>query len=195
MQLEGMRIGFALTGSHCTIENVLPQMAKLIEHKVEVIPIISDSIRTTNSRFGTAEEIRKKIIEITNKVPLETIMEVEPIGPQKLLDLLVIMPCTGNTLAKLSLGISDSPVTFAYKAHLRNGLPVVIGISTNDALSANAVNLGILLNRKNVYFVPFGQDNPWQKSCSLAAHPELLLDTICAALEGRQYQPLILDWN
>ncbi|MGE5557546.1 MAG: dipicolinate synthase subunit B [Bacillota bacterium] len=195
MQLQGLHIGFAMTGSHCTIAKVLPQMAKLVESGADVIPIISDSVRITTSKYGTAGHLREEINRITHKYPWETLVEVEPVGPEQLLDLLVIMPCTGNTLAKISLGISDTPVTFACKAHLRNNRPVVIGISTNDALSANAANLGALLNRKHVYFIPFGQDNPFQKSNSLVFKPELLLNTIDAALNGKQYQPLILSWQ
>ncbi|MDI6870054.1 MAG: dipicolinate synthase subunit B [Bacillota bacterium] len=192
MGLAGKRIGLALTGSHCTLGGVLKQVGRLVEAGADVIPILSPAVARETTRFGTPDEWREKLFQLTGKRPLETVPEVEPIGPGRLLDVLVIAPCTGNTLAKLANGITDGPVLMAAKAHLRNGRPVVIALSTNDGLGLNAKNLGLLLNAKNVYFVPFGQDAPFEKRNSLVSRDELLPDTIEAALEGRQLQPVLL---
>ena len=162
-----------------------------LAHTHQLTPIFSHSAYTIDSRFGTAKEHIHRVAEICGREPLSTIAQVEPIGPKKLLDILVIAPCTGNTLAKLSHGIADGPVTMAAKSHLRNGRPVVIAVSTNDALSGAAENIGRLLNRKNYYFVPFGQDDPEKKPNSMIAHLDLLLPATQAALEGRQLQPVI----
>jgi dipicolinate synthase subunit B len=194
MNLSQLKIGFAFTGSHCTLEETLPQIERLIKEGAEVIPIISHSVASTDTRFGTAQYWKEKLIEITGKTPISTIVEAEPIGPQKLLDVLIIAPCTGNTLAKLANGITDSPVLMAAKAHLRNSRPVVIAISTNDGLSNNAKNIGVLLNTKNIYFVPFGQDNPIEKQNSLVAHMDLIPDTVKEAIKGRQIQPVLISY-
>ena len=186
-----MTIGFALCGSFCTYSQVLPVMEALAK-EYDIVPILSPASNETNTRFGTAEEHIKAITAICGKPPLTTLAEVEPIGPKKLLNALVIAPCTGNTLAKLSHGIADTSVTMAAKSHLRNGRPVVVAISTNDALSGAAENIGRLLNRKHYYFVPFGQDDPSGKPTSMVAHFDKLPAALDAALQGRQIQPLLL---
>ena len=193
MKLKGKRVGFALTGSHCTLAKVLPHMARLVEEGAQVIPIISPAVRDRDTRFGTASYWRAEIEKITGRKPLDTIVAVEPIGPEKLLDILVVAPCTGNTLAKIANGITDTPVVMAVKAQLRNQRPVLLAIATNDGLGANAVNIGRLLNTKNIYMVPFGQDDPVNKPNSLVASMDLLLPAILEALEGRQIQPIILS--
>ena len=186
-----MKIGFALCGSFCTYAEVFPVMAELSrEHTV--IPIFSGCSAATDSRFGKAAEFLTKAEAVCGTKPLLTTPDVEPIGPKKLLDVLVIAPCTGNTLAKLAHSIADTPVTMAAKSHLRNGRPVVIGISTNDALAGAAENIGRLLAKKNYYFVPFGQDDPDKKPTSMIADFGLIPRTIDAALEGRQVQPVLL---
>ena len=190
--MKGLTVGFALTGSFCTVEQVLPQMEKLAEMGADIVPIISYALDTTDTRFGTAEGFKKRIREISGKEPLATITEAEPIGPKALLDVLVVAPCTGNTLAKLAHAVTDTPVLMACKAHLRNERPLVLSVSTNDGLSGNAQNIGMLLCRKHVYFVPFGQDDPEKKCNSLVARAELIPDTVRLALEGRQIQPLLL---
>lgn len=192
MRLAGKRIGFALTGSYCTIAEVLQEIERLVAEGAEVIPILSHSVAHEDTRFGEASAWREKLLAITGKAPLTTVKEVEPIGPQKLLDALVIAPCTGNTLAKLANGITDGPVLMAAKAQLRNGRPVVLAISTNDGLGLNAKNIGILLNTKNIYMVPFGQDAPLVKQNSLVARMDLILDTVLLALEGKQIQPVLI---
>lgn len=192
MRFSGLHIGFALTGSHCTIAEVLPYMKLLREEGAAVIPIFSPAVRDTDSRFGTAAELHRQVVEMTAQEPLTTIAEVEPIGPKKLLDILLVAPCTGNTMAKFTLGIIDTSVTMACKAQLRNERPVVFAISTNDGLSGNARNLGSLLNRKGVFFVPFGQDAPQTKQTSLVARMGLIPETLLAALEGKQIQPLLI---
>ena len=153
--------------------------------------IFSNAAGTIDSRFGKAEDFIKKAEEITRQKPMLTIPEAEPIGPDSLLDILVLFPCTGNTIAKLANGITDTPALMAAKAHLRNNKPLLISISTNDALGMNMKNIGLLLNAKNIYFVPFGQDNPEKKPNSMIAHTELLIPSLEAALHGRQYQPII----
>lgn len=185
-----MNIGFALTGSFCTYSQVFPVMEALAR-QYRVIPIFSGSACTIDSRFGSAAEHLRRAEEICGVPPICTVADAEPIGPQKLLDLLVIAPCTGNTLAKLAHSIADTPVTMAVKSHLRNGRPVVIAVSTNDALAGAAENIGKLLGRKHYYFVPFGQDDPVHKPTSLVAHFELAADTVTEALEGRQIQPVL----
>ena len=186
-----MTIGFALCGSFCTFSAVFPVMRKLSE-EYDLIPIFSQAASTVSSRFGTPEEFRARAKDICGKPPLDTIAQVEPIGPKKLLDALVIAPCTGNTLAKLSHSIADTPVTMAAKSHLRNGRPIVIALSTNDGLAGAAENIGKLLARKHYYFVPFRQDDPAGKPTSLAADFTLLPQTLRLALEGKQIQHILL---
>lgn len=186
-----MNIGFALCGSFCTYAQIFPIMEQLTKHH-SVIPIFSHSAHTIDSRFGTAQSHIQKATEICGRAPLHTIAEVEPFGPKKLLDALVIAPCTGNTLAKLAHSIADGPVTMAAKSHLRNGRPVLIAVSTNDALAGAAENIGKLLGRKNYYFVPFGQDDAVKKPTSMVADFTKIPPALDAALEGRQIQPILL---
>ncbi len=186
-----MNIGFAMCGSFCTYAEVFPIM-ELLVRDYRVTPIFSNAAATVDSRFGTAAEHLQQAAEICGKFPLKTIAEVEPIGPKKLLDALVVAPCTGNTLAKLAHSIADTPVTMAVKSHLRNGRPVVIAVSTNDALGGAAENIGKLLARKHYYFVPFRQDDAANKPTSMVADFNRIHETLDAALEGRQLQPLLL---
>lgn len=189
--MQHAAIGFALCGSFCTFDKTIAILRTLTE-EYRIIPILSDAAHDTDSRFGSALHFREAIEEICGTRALHTLEAVEPFGPKHLLDLLVIAPCTGNTLGKLAGGIADTPVTFACKAHLRNARPVVLSVSTNDGLSASAENIGRLLNRKHYYFVPFGQDNPEGKPYSLVADVEQLPATIEAALCGKQLQPILL---
>lgn len=191
MSLKGKTIGVALTGSFCTYEKAFTGIQSLVNEGALVQTIFSDAAGSIDSRFGRAEAFIERAEEITGVKPMMTISEAEPIGPGNLLDILVLLPCTGNTIAKLANGITDTPVLMAAKAHLRNNKPLLISISTNDALGINMKNIGLLLNSKNMYFVPFGQDNPQAKPNSMIAHTELLIPALEAALEGRQYQPVI----
>ena len=186
------RIGFALCGSFCTLKKMTDQLERLAEIGYDLTPIMSENTYTTDTRFGKAEEFVQRVENICGKPVLHRISEVEPIGPKKLLDLLVIAPCTGNTLAKLANGISDSAVSLAAKAHLRNERPVLVAVSSNDALSGNARNLGTLMNTKNYFFVPFGQDDAVKKPTSLVAKTEMIPEAVKAALEGRQIQPILI---
>ncbi len=188
---NGKNIGIAMTGSYCTYKSAFSCIEKLKETGANLFSIFSYQASTTDSRFGTHDEFLKKMEELTGKKPILTIPDAEPIGPKSMLDILVIAPCTGNTLSKLANGISDSPVLMAAKSHLRNNKPVVISLSTNDALGMNLKNIGILLNTKNIYFVPFGQDNYKTKPNSMIAHVDLLPDTIAQALQYKQIQPVI----
>ncbi|HHW40402.1 MAG TPA: dipicolinate synthase subunit B [Syntrophomonadaceae bacterium] len=194
MNLKGIRLGFVVTGSHCTMGAVFNEITKLVQEGAEVYPIVSYSISTTDTRFGKSSDLCAKLQEITGHEPIKTIVDAEPIGPNKLFDILVVAPCTGNTLAKLANGITDTPALMAIKAHLRNQLPVVIAVSTNDGLGLNAKNIATLLNTKNIYLVPFGQDNPSVKPNSLVAHLDKMRDTVCLALEGKQIQPVLLQY-
>ncbi len=186
-----MTIGFAMCGSFCTYSQVF-QVMELLARDYKILPIFSHSAATFDSRFGTAQEHIATATEICGRAPLLTIPQVEPIGPKKLLDALVIAPCTGNTLGKLAHGITDGPVTMAAKSHLRNGRPVVLAVSTNDALAGAAENIGRLLARKNYYFVPFGQDDPKNKPTSAVADFSQLPHTLSLALQGKQLQPVLL---
>lgn len=186
------RIGFAMCGSFCTHEAALEALSHLCEEYETVIPILSERSASTDTRFGTAEELLASVEEMTEQAAICSISAAEPVGPKKLLDALVIAPCTGNTLGKLANGITDTSVTMAAKAHLRNDRPVVLAIATNDGLSASAQNIGVLLARKNYYFVPFGQDDAFGKPCSLIADFSKIGETVEAALLGRQLQPVLL---
>ncbi len=183
-------IGFAVTGSHCTFGKALSALETLAE-LYDVVPIVS-SAALTDTRFFNSLTFQKRIEEITGKKPISSIREAEPIGPGALLDLLVICPCTGNTVAKLALGITDTPVTMAFKAHMRNDRPVLLAISTNDGLAANAQNIGRLLNTKNVFFVPFGQDDPKKKKFSLVSDLSLISEAADCALKRTQLQPVLI---
>ena len=185
-------IGFALCGSFCTFRKTIEALRPLAE-AYHVIPILSGASYETDSRFGSAAEFREEIESICGERVLHTLTEVEPFGPKATLDLLVIAPCTGNTIGKLAGGIADSPVTFACKAHLRNARPVLLAVSTNDGLSASAENLGRLLNRRHYFFVPFGQDSPQGKPYSLVADFSLLPAAAESALCGQQLQPLLIQ--
>lgn len=186
------RIGFAVCGSFCTHEQVIGALESLTQQYATVVPIVSEISVATDTRFGTSQELLEKMEMLTGRKPLCGIREVEPIGPKGLLDVLVIAPATGNTLAKLAAGITDTTVTMAAKAHLRNGRPVVIALASNDGLSAGAKNIGELLVRKNYYFVPFGQDSAVLKPSSLIADFSKILETVEAALKGEQLQPILL---
>ena len=186
-----MTIGFALCGSFCTYDRVFPVMERLGK-SYELIPIFSQSAYSTDSRFGAAEAHIARAEAICGRPVLHTLAEVEPIGPKKMLDALIIAPCTGNTLAKLAHSIADGPVTMAAKSHLRNGRPVIIAISTNDALAGAAENIGKLLSRKHYYFVPFGQDDAFGKPTSIVGDFSKIPQTLEMALEGKQLQPLVL---
>lgn len=188
--MEKLKIGFALCGSYCTYEKVFTEIEKLAE-KYEIVPIMSETASRTDSRFGEAKSFAERLEKITGRKPVMSIVEAEPLGPAEPMDALVIAPCTGNTMAKLAHGITDSAVTMAAKAHLRNGKPVVIAFSTNDGLSGSAPNIAALLNRKNYYFVPFRQDDAAKKPRSLASDFTKIEDTLVAALEGEQLQPMI----
>lgn len=195
MEIKGKKVGVAFTGSFCTFEKIFIELKKLVEAGADVYTIFSDSSQKIASRFGSPEEFLKKAEEITGRAPILTIGDAEPIGPKGYLDVLVIFPCTGNTVAKLANGITDTPVLMAAKAHMRNNKPLVISISTNDALGMNMKNIGLLLNAKNVYFVPFGQDNPVKKTNSLIAHTDRLIPTLEDALDGVQIQPVLETWK
>lgn len=190
--IEGLRIGFCVTGSFCTINNVIPEMDELISFGNLVYPIFSESVAQTDTRFGKAEDFIDEVYNITGNKPMTNINQVEPIGPKKIIDVLVIAPCTGNTLAKIANGIADTPVTLAVKSHLRNNAPVVIALSTNDGLGANAQNIGSLMARKNIYFVPFRQDDYKQKANSLVAGFNKIAETIKFAMQGKQIEPILL---
>jgi dipicolinate synthase subunit B len=184
-------VGFALCGSYCTFEAVLAALGKTAE-LFDVVPIMSHNAAFTDTRFGTAESFRRRIEDICKRKVITTLVEAEPFGPKKLLDILVIAPATGNTIGKMTGGISDTAVTLAYKAHLRNARPIVIAVSTNDALSGNAANIGLLLNRRNHFFVPFGQDDAVGKPTSLVADFTQIPATVTAALDGMQIQPMLV---
>ena len=186
-----MNIGFALCGSFCTYDRVFPVM-ELLAREHTLIPIFSEASFAVDSRFGTAAEHFETVRKICGREPIHTIAGAEPIGPKKLLDILVIAPCTGNTLAKLAHSIADTPVTMAAKSHLRNSRPVVVAVSTNDALAGAAENIGKLLGRKNYYFVPFRQDDPMKKPTSMVADFEKIPETIESAHRGVQIQPILL---
>lgn len=191
MDLSDKRIGFAMTGSFCTFRKTLSQLEALAKTGADITPIMSETAYKTDTRFGTAEGFRTRIEEICKKPIIKTIAAAEPIGPQGLLELLVIAPCTGNTLAKLAAGIADTSVTLAAKAHLRNLRPVLIAVSTNDGLGNAAKNIGTLLNSKNIFFVPFGQDDCENKPNSLVADMTLLPTSCAAALDLKQLQPIL----
>jgi len=191
MNLSDAVVGYAMTGSFCTLAESLKCLAELKEKCRMVVPIMSFNAASIDTRFGKAEDFRKKIEEICGKPIICSINDAEPIGPKKLLDILVILPCTGNTTTKISLGITDTPVTHAAKSHLRNERPLLIGISTNDALSGTAKNIGALLNTRNVFFIPISQDNPDNKPRSVVAVFSMLIPSLELALAGKQIQPIL----
>lgn len=192
MKLEGKRIGFVFTGSFCTFRKTINQLKNIIELKAEVFPIMSNNSYTMDTKFGKAQDFIDEIEEVTGRKILHTIQEVEPLGPKDMLDIIVVAPATGNTIAKLANDIVDGPAPMAVKSVLRRERPVVIAVSTNNGLSASGENIGKLLNRKHYYFVPFKQDNPITKPRSLVFDPTYLIKTIEYALDGEQIQPIIL---
>ena len=190
--MKDITLGYAFCGSFCTIKQSLSALEQLCRLPIKVKPIMSEIVYKTDTRFGTANELIEKVEEFCKDKIIHTIAGAEPIGPKNLLDILVVAPCTGNTLAKTANGITDTPVTMAIKAHLRNNKPVVLGIATNDALGASAKNIGLLHNTKNIYFVPYGQDDPYSKNNSLVCDFTRITETVEAALEGKQIQPVFL---
>ncbi len=192
MSLEGRTIAYAMAGSHCTLEQVFEPMARLVELGAHIVPVISFTVAQTTTRFGAPEDWVRRIEAITARAPLRTIPEVEPLGPKGLVDLTLVAPCTGNTLARIANAINDSPVTMAVKTTLRGGRPVVLAITSNDILGMNARNLGTVLAAKNIYLVPFGQDNPSVKPNSCESNFRLIPEAVEAALQGRQLQPLLI---
>ena len=193
MELYGKKIGFVLTGSFCTFKKTIPKMKELIEKEgADIIPIMSYNSYNLDTKFGKAKDFIKEIEDITGKEIIHTIQEAEPIGPKKMTDIMVVAPCSGNTMAKLALDIIDTPAVMACKSHLRNDRPLVIAPSTNNGLSGNAENIGKLLNRRNYYFVPFRQDNPITKPRSIVFDEDYLIKTIKFALNGEQISPILL---
>lgn len=187
-----LRVGYALTGSFCTFSKSMTQLENLIQKGYEVFPIMSQISYETDTRFGKAEDFRSKITNLTGKEIIHTIKDAEPIGPKKMLDVLMIVPATGNTIAKIANGVNDTPVTMAAKAHLRNSRPVIIAVSTNDALSAAASNIGKLMNTKNIFFVPMRQDDFLKKPTSIVADFSMVELTMLEALKGEQLQPIMI---
>lgn len=190
--MEDWKVGFAFCGSFCTYDSAMAALEAVHRRWKDVTPIISERSAATDTRFGCAHDFMKEMQRICDKRPIDSILGAEPIGPRKLLDVLVICPCTGNTLSKLAAGVTDSSVTMAAKAHLRNGRPLVIAVATNDGLAGSAKNIGALMDKKNVYFVPFRQDDPTGKPTSLVADFSRIPETVEAAMEGRQVQPVLL---
>ncbi|MCY0892041.1 MAG: dipicolinate synthase subunit B [Acidibacillus sp.] len=193
MDLKGKTVGFAVTGSHCTYAEVFPEIERFVQAGVRVIPIFSNSVLAVATRFGEAGEWATRIEEVTGETAIVTLPDAEPLGPSKLLDALIIAPCTGSTLSRLANAQNDSAVLMAAKATMRNDRPIIIGISTNDGLGLNAVNVARLLSTKNMFFVPFGQDDPFKKMNSLVAKMDLIMPTVEMALEKRQYQPMLIE--
>ncbi len=192
MEVKGINIGFVLTGSFCTFKKTIPKIKELVKQEANVIPIMSYNSYNLDTKFGKAKDFIEEIEEITGKEIIHTIQGAEPIGPKNLTDIMVIAPCSGNTMAKLACDIIDTPAVMAAKSHLRNNRPLVIAPSTNNGLSGNAENIGKLLNRKNYYFVPFKQDNPITKPRSIVFDFEYLIKTIKFALDGEQISPILL---
>lgn len=190
---EDKTVGFALSGSHCTFADVMPQITRFVEAGARVIPIASNTLMTTDTRFGTSEDWQKQLKEITGNDIISSIVDAEPLGPSKLLDVLIIAPCTGNTTSKLANAMTDNAVMMAAKAQMRNQRPLVLAISTNDGLGLNAANIAKLLVAKNIYFVPFGQDAPEKKPNSLVARFELIMEACESALQGKQLQPMVVE--
>ena len=192
MDLKDKKIGFTLTGSFCTFQKVIPKMKEIKKLGAEIIPIMSFNSYNLDTKFGKAKDFIEEIENITGKEIIHTIQGAEPIGPKKMTDIMIIAPCSGNTMAKLACDIIDTPATMAAKSHLRNNRPLVIALSTNNGLSGNAENIGKLLNRKNYYFVPFRQDNPITKPRSIVFDAEYIIKTIEYALDGEQISPILI---
>ncbi|WP_338469802.1 dipicolinate synthase subunit B [Niallia sp. XMNu-256] len=193
MSLNGKRIGFGLTGSHCTYDAIFPEIEKLVNAGAEVIPVCTFTVKNTTTRFGKGEDWVNRIEELTGNKIIDSIVAAEPLGPKVPLDCMVIAPLTGASMSKFANALSDSPVLMAAKATLRNQKPVVLGISTNDALGLNGVNLMRLMATKNIYFIPYGQDDPVNKPNSMVARMTMLQETVEAAIAGKQLQPVIVE--
>jgi dipicolinate synthase subunit B len=191
MTLNGLNIGFGITGSFCTHSKILSELENIVIYGANVYPIISYSVDQTDTRFGTAKDMKEKVEYITGRKIINSMVDVEPIGPKALFDIMVVAPCTGSTLSRIAAGLSDTPVTLACKAHLRNNKPVVLSLSTNDGLGANAKNIATVLNTKNIYVVPFFQDDPHGKPNSITSKPELIIAAIISAMNGKQLQPVL----
>lgn len=193
MNEDTLKVGFALTGSYCTFSKVVPEVEKLVSMGIEVVPIVSENVSKTDTRFGKAQDWLDKLQEIAGNEVIKTIRDSEPIGPKNLIDALIVAPCTGNSIGKIANGITDTSVTMAAKANLRNNNPLIIAVSTNDGLTNSAKNIGMLLNMKNVFLVPFGQDDPVKKTASLVADFTKIYDTLFEAIKNRrQVQPVII---
>jgi len=193
MSLKGKKIGFGITGSHCTYDEVFPQIKNLVDEGAEVVPIVTFTVKNTNTRFGKGIDWIEKIEEVTGRKVIDSIIEAEPLGPKHPLDCMVIAPLTGNSMSKLANALTDSPVLMAAKATMRNQKPVVVGISTNDALGLNGQNLMKLIAAKYLYFIPFGQDDPFKKPNSMVADMSQLAETVESAINGKQLQPMIIE--
>jgi dipicolinate synthase subunit B len=193
MSLQGKRIGFGLTGSHCTYDEVYPEIEKLVKAGAEVVPIVTFTVKNTETRFGKGEDWIERIESLTGKKVIDSIVKAEPLGPKMPLDCMVIAPLTGASMSKFANALSDSPVLMAAKATLRNLKPVVLGISTNDALGLNGINLMRLMTTKNIYFIPYGQDDPIKKPNSMVARMSMLPETVMEAINGRQLQPVLVE--
>ncbi|WP_079508481.1 dipicolinate synthase subunit B [Mesobacillus jeotgali] len=193
MSVKGKKIGFGLTGSHCTYDAVFPEIEKLVNAGAEVLPVVTFTVQSTETRFGKGEDWVQRIEELTGNKVIDSIVKAEPLGPKIPLDCMVIAPLTGNSMSKFANAMTDSPVLMAAKATLRNQKPVVLGISTNDALGLNGVNLMRLMATKNIFMIPFGQDDPVKKPNSMVARMEMLSDTIVEAMNGRQLQPVLVE--
>ncbi len=189
--MEGLTFGYALTGSFCTFDKSLKQIEYLLSKGISILPVMSFNAASVDTRFGKAESFIEKIEQLTGKKVIRSLEEAEPIGPKKLVDLMIVLPCTGNTLAKLASGIYDTPVTLAVKSHLRNERPVLLGVSTNDSLSTAAKNIGALLNYKHYYFIPMSQDSPETKPFSVVCDFEMTYKAALTALDGKQIEPII----
>ncbi len=190
--MENKSIGFAVTGSFCTFSLVVPVVEELVNMGANVVPILSYNASNSDTRFFRAKDFKQLLEKTTGNEIVDDIVKAEPIGPKKLLDLLIIAPCTGNSLAKLALGVTDTPVLLSAKSQLRNNRPILIAISTNDALAANAKNIGLLLNARNIFFVPFRQDDSTKKCTSVVADMSCIIESAKLALKGRQAQPVML---
>ncbi len=190
--MEAITLGYAFCGSFCTMRKSVDALKELAKFDIKIKPIMSETVYTTDTRFGKAKDFIDEIEDICKEKIIHTIKDAEPIGPKNLLDIIVVSPCTGNTLAKTALGITDTPVTMAVKAHLRNEKPVLLAVATNDALGASAKNIGLLLNTKNIFFVPLKQDDPITKHSSLVCDFSLIKNSVELALSGKQAQPILI---
>lgn len=193
MNFKGLTIGFGLSASHCTFTEVMPQIKRLVDAGANVLPVLSYSMQNTDTRFGAAEDWKNQLRELTGNELITNIPEAEPLGPSKIMDLMVVAPLTGNSLSKLANAMTDSPVLMAAKAQMRNQCPLILAISTNDGLGLNAANIAKLLTMKHTYFVPYGQDAPHSKPNSLVARMELIPETCESSLLGKQLQPMLCD--